>query len=35
MKISQNAVVEFSYELEVDGQIVDHAPKERPFDYIH
>ena len=35
MKISQNAVVEFSYELEVDGQIVDQAPKERPLDYIH
>ena len=35
MKIAQNAVVEFSYELEVDGQIVDQAPKERPLDYIH
>ena len=35
MKILQNAVVEFSYELEVDGQIVDQAPKERPLDYIH
>ena len=35
MKITQNAVVEFSYELEVDGQIVDQAPKERPLDYIH
>ena len=35
MKISQNAVVEFCYELEVDGQIVDHTTKERPLDYIH
>ena len=35
MKIAQNAVVEFSYELEVDGQVVDQCPKERPLDYIH
>ena len=35
MKIAQNAVVEFSYELEVDGQVVDHTTKERPLDYIH
>ncbi len=35
MKIEQNKVVEFSYELEVDGQIVDKAPQERPIDYIH
>ena len=35
MKIEQNKVVEFSYELEVDGQIVDHTTKERPLDYIH
>ena len=35
MKITQNAVVEFSYELEVDGQVVDHTTKERPLDYIH
>ncbi len=35
MKIEQNKVVEFSYELEVDGQIVDKAPQERPLDYIH
>ncbi len=35
MKIEQNKVVEFSYELEVDGQIVDQAPQERPLDYIH
>ena len=35
MKITPNAVVEFSYELEVDGQIVDQCPKERPLDYIH
>ena len=35
MKITQNAVVEFSYELEVDGQVVDHTTKERPLDYLH
>ena len=35
MKITQNAVVEFCYELEVDGQVVDHTTKERPLDYIH
>lgn len=35
MKIVQNAVVEFSYELEVDGQVVDHTTEERPLDYIH
>ena len=35
MKITQNAVVEFSYELEVDGQVVDRTTKERPLDYIH
>ena len=35
MKIAQNTVVEFSYDLEVDGQIVDQTTKERPLDYIH
>ncbi len=35
MKIAQNTVVEFSYELEVDGQVVDHTTKEKPLDYIH
>ena len=35
MKISQNTVVEFSYELEVDGQIVDRTTNEKPLDYIH
>ena len=35
MKIVQNAVVEFSYDLEVDGKIVDQTTKERPLDYIH
>ena len=35
MKITANAVVEFCYELEVDGQIVDQTTKERPLDYIH
>lgn len=35
MKIEQNKVVEFCYELEVDGQIVDQTTKERPLDYIH
>ncbi|MBR2609122.1 MAG: peptidylprolyl isomerase [Bacteroidales bacterium] len=35
MKIEQNKVVEFCYELEVDGQVVDHTTKEKPLDYIH
>ena len=35
MKIAQNAVVEFCYELEVDGQVVDHTTQEKPLDYIH
>ena len=35
MKITSNAVVEFCYDLEVDGQIVDKTTKERPLDDIH
>ena len=35
MKITTNSVVELTYELEVDGQIVDRCPVERPLDYIH
>ena len=35
MKIAQNTVVEFCYELEVDGQIVDRTTVEKPLDYIH
>ena len=35
MKIGQNKVVEFCYELEVDGNVVDHTTEERPLDYIH
>ena len=35
MKITQNAVVEFSYDLEVDGQIVDRTTNEKPLDFIH
>ena len=35
MKITTNKVVEFAYELEVDGNIVDRTTKERPLDYIH
>ena len=35
MKIAQNTVVEFAYELEVDGQIVDRTTVEKPLDYIH
>ena len=35
MKIEQNKVVEFCYELEVDGQVVDKTTKEKPLDYIH
>ena len=35
MKNGQDKVVEFCYELEVDGQVVDHTTEERPLDYIH
>ena len=35
MKITANKVVEFAYELEVEGNIVDRTTKERPLDYIH
>ena len=35
MKISVNSVVEFCYDLEVEGQIVDKTTKEKPLDYIH
>ena len=35
MKIGQNKVLEFYYDLEVDGSIVDKTTKERPLDYIH
>ena len=35
MKITQNAVVEFCYGLEVEGQVVDKTTKEKPLDYIH
>ena len=35
MKVTQNAVVEFCYELEVEGQVVDKTTKETPLDYIH
>lgn len=35
MKIGINKVVEFTYELEVDGSVVDRTTKERPLDYIH
>ena len=35
MKITENAVVEFCYELEVEGQVVDKTTKEKPLDYIH
>ena len=35
MKIEKNKVVEFCYELEVEGNIVDRTTKERPLDYIH
>lgn len=34
MKISQNMVVELSYELVVDGQVVDHMTEEKPLDFI-
>ena len=35
MKIGINKVVEFTYELEVDGNVIDRTTKERPLDYIH
>ena len=35
MKIGQNKAVALTYGLEVDGQIVDRCPEERPLDYIH
>lgn len=34
MEIEQNSVVELTYELEVDGQVVDHCVKERPLTFI-
>lgn len=35
MKIENNKVVEFAYELEVEGAVVDRATEEKPLDYIH
>ena len=35
MKIGKDKVVEVSYELTVDGQIIDVAAKDHPLDYIH
>ena len=35
MKIGQDKVVGLTYELEVDGKIVDSCPEDRPLDYIH
>ena len=35
MEIGTDKVVELSYELEVDGKVVDRAGEERPLDYIH
>lgn len=35
MKIAKHTVVELTYELEVDGQIVDRTTVERPLDFIH
>lgn len=35
MKAAENKVVAVSYELEVEGQIADKAPSERPLEYIH
>ena len=35
MKITANKVVEFAYELEVDGVVVDKTTVEKPLDYIH
>ncbi len=35
MKIEKNTVVALTYELDVDGQIVDKCTVERPLDFIH
>ena len=35
MKIEKDKVVEVSYELTVDGEVIDVAAKEQPLDYIH
>ncbi|MBE6251148.1 MAG: peptidylprolyl isomerase [Bacteroidales bacterium] len=35
MKIESNKVVEFTYELEVDGVVVDKTAADKPLDYIH
>ena len=35
MKIELNKVVEFAYELEIDGVVVDKTTVEKPLDYIH
>ncbi len=34
MKISEDKVVELTYELEVDGQVVDYTTEEKPLDFI-
>ena len=34
MKITNHSVVELIYDLNVDGQIVDHTTKEKPLDFI-
>ena len=35
MRIEKNKVVALSYDLEVEGSIVDSATPEQPLDYIH
>ena len=35
MKIDKNKVARFSYELTVDGEIVDRSPEDAPLGYIH
>lgn len=35
MKIEKDKVVALTYELEVDGEIVDRTSEDRPLDYIH
>lgn len=35
MKVAKDKVVLISYELEVDGKIMDKATAEKPLDYIH
>ncbi len=35
MKIQEKMVVELTYELEVEGKVIESVAEEQPFDYIH